>query len=211
VAVEHNSDLREVCWHIVPLDTPRVVRHCARCRELRRFASSDRFRLNAQQRKVDVWLVYKCTVCEDTWNCTIVTRRTPEEIGQDLYQRFQHNDHGLAWSYAFDFALLSRLGVRVDPVVRVGVERPTANGEGVFARPQKISLRLVYPCSLRLDRLLAEELRVSRSCVQRWFECGLLQVQPEEEHALRKPIRNGQTVLLLADGHTVWSPHTSNG
>jgi hypothetical protein len=188
----------EVCWHIIPLSTPHVLRHCAKCGTRRRFASSDKFRLNAQQRKVDVWLVYKCLVCAQTWNCTIVTRQAPEDIGADLYQRFVRNDRILAWRYAFDSSLLQRAGVRVDAAVDVRIEPATWHGMGGMARPQQIRLVLDYPCTLRLDRLLAEAFHVSRASVHRWFDRGLLQVWPVEKHPLRKPIRHGQILCFSA-------------
>ena len=188
----------EVCWHIIPLHTPHVLRHCVKCGTGRRFASSDKFRLNVQQRKVDVWLVYKCLVCAQTWNCTIVTRQTPEDIGEDLYQRFVRNDRRLAWHYAFDSSLLHRAGVRVDAAVAVRVEQAVPHGMMGNGRPQRIRLVLDYPCTLRLDRLLAQAWQVSRASVHRWYEHGLLQVWPAEKHPLRKPICHGQVLCLAA-------------
>jgi hypothetical protein len=188
----------EVCWHIIPLSTPHVLRHCVKCGTVRRFASSDKFRLNAQQRKVDVWLVYKCLVCAQTWNCTIVTRQTPEDIGEELYQRFVRNDRTLAWRYAFDSSVWQRAGVRVDAAVAVRVEQGIPHGLVEMTRSQRIRLVLNYPCALRLDRLLAEAWQVSRASVHRWYEHGLLQVWPTEKHPLRKPIHHGQVLCLAA-------------
>lgn len=195
------SGLTEVCWRIIPLEPPRVVRHCAKCGQIRAFACSDNFRLNAQQRKIDVWLIYRCLTCESAWKCTIFTRCTPEEIGKELYARLQHNDRDLAWRYAFDFSLLHRLGVQVDAVVKFRVERIPLNGARVDKGEQKIRLELVQPCSVRLDRLLVEALNVPRTRLQRWCDRGLLCTWPEEKNMLRKPIRNGQIIWLLPDLH----------
>ena len=195
----HAVELYEVLWRVVPLETPRVLRHCAKCGGIRRFASSDKFRLNAQQRKVDVWLIYKCLDCESTWNCTIMSRRTPNEIGAERYSRFQQNDRELAWEYAFDRGLLSRWGAQVDATVRVRVEQSSLDCSPEVHRQRRIRLELVHQCSLRLDRLLADELRVSRSRLQQWCQRGLLQIRPEEKDALRKPVRNGQIVSLYQE------------
>jgi len=189
-------ELSEVIWRIVPLETPRILRYCAKCREVRQFASSDKFRLNAQQHKVDVWLIYKCVACDSTWNCTIIARRTAKEIGAVLYPRFQRNDKELAWACAFDFGLLARQGVQVDSTVEVQGECSmtdcTANGQ----RPRRIRLELPYPGVIRLDRLLSAQLQVSRSRVHDWFTHGGLQIWPEEKQALRKPARDGQIISL---------------
>jgi hypothetical protein len=196
VVIINTLALSEVCWRVIPLATPHVLRHCAKCAETRPFASSDKFRLNAQQRKIDVWLIYKCLVCESTWNCTIVSRRTAKEIGAALYLRFQQNDKELAWTCAFDVSLLSRAGVQINEAVAVQVERFVVNHSESSQREQKIRLELAYPGVIRLDRLLAEQLHVSRSCLQRWFDHGSLLIWPEENNALRKSARNGQIIYL---------------
>lgn len=188
--------LPEVRWRVVPLETPRVLRHCAKCGGIRRFASSDKFRVNAQQRKVDVWLIYKCLECASTWNCTIISRRTAKEIGAARYLRFQHNDKELAWVCAFDFGLLSRVGVQVDATVEVRIERPGVDSLEHSQQGKKIRLEFTHPGIIRLDRLLAEQLQVSRSCLQRWLDSGRLLIRPEEKNALRKPARSGQIVYL---------------
>jgi hypothetical protein len=197
VARNHAQGL-EVCWRIIPLRTPHVLRHCTKCGTRSRFASSDKFRLNAQQRKVDVWLVYQCLVCAQTWNCAIVTRQSPEDIGADLYQRFLHNDRALAWGYAFDAGLLHRAGARLDATVDVRVEQSVPPGLAGLAGSHRIRLALDYPCTLRLDRLLADVLQVARASIHRWYERGLLQVWPAEPRPLRKPIRHGQVLCLTA-------------
>jgi len=195
--VAHNGfGACDVIWRVVPLETPRVLRRCAQCRAIRPFASSEKFRLNAQQNKVDVWLVYKCLTCENTWNCTIISRRTAKEIGCVLYPRFQRNDRELAWMYAFDYRLLSQIGGQVDSAVPVRVERRRTNDFTGASQQQTIRLELPYPGIIRLDRLLAEQLRLSRSALQRWFDGDGLRVWPEEKNVLRKPARHCQLVCL---------------
>ena len=47
-----------VTWRVVPLHTPRVIRRCSRCDTTRNFACTEKFRVNAQKRLLDVWLIY---------------------------------------------------------------------------------------------------------------------------------------------------------
>ena len=194
--VRHQAiDPPDTCWRVIPLHTPRVLRHCPKCGVLRRFASSDKFRLNAQQVKVDVWLIYKCLECDCTWNCPILERRTVKQIGSELYERFQQNDRDLAWSCAFDYALLSRLRVNVDSGVDVEVE---CGGTESMGPEKSIRIELTYPGVIRLDRLLGRQLKVSRTCLQEWHDSGRLRVCPEEKHALRKTARTGQIIFLMS-------------
>ena len=67
----------DLCWRVVPLEPPRVIRRCAHCNAPRRFVSTDRFRLNAQQRRLDVWLLYRCVVCAATWKHPLFERCRP--------------------------------------------------------------------------------------------------------------------------------------
>ena len=184
----------EVEWRIVPLETPRVWRHCATCGTVQGFRSSDQFRLNAHHRKIDVWLIYRCLSCDTTWNCTIFTRSSPDTIGADLYQRFVCNDQTTAWQYAFDRSLLRRCGVHVEDDVEVAVAWTGSAGPSPHER--HIRIVMSYPCSIRLDKLLARELCVSRSCLLRWFKTGLVQIHPADKQALRKPVRDGQLISL---------------
>jgi hypothetical protein len=157
-------------WNVIALDTPRVVRRCPRCDVARPFASSDRFRVNAQKRLLDVWLVYRCPACETSWNRTVVERASPERVARlDAYHA---NDRDEAWAVAFDLR-----GVAADARVPYRVERRGAGSEIVLA--------LRWPCEVRLDRLLAAELGVARG--------ALLVGDPA---ALRRPVHDGQRVAL---------------
>ncbi len=187
----------EIRWRILPVITPRVLRHCSHCGTMRPFACSDTFRVNANQRRIDVWLIYRCVDCDCTWNCTIFTRSTPEEIGTVLYRQFQDNHRETAWRYAFDLALLQRLGVRVEPTVAVQVEHIPQTGPATSDGKQTILLELPYPCEVRLDKLLARELGVSRSCLQRWFDHGLIHTWPTSKDALRRSVKHGQVVTIF--------------
>src|SRR5687767_7347001 len=106
-----------IVWTVLPLATPRVLRRCPRCDQERPFASSDAFRVNANGRRLDAWLIYRCVACDTTWNCTILSRVTPEEIGAARLDALHTNDRAAAWACAFDLALVARAGGRVAPAV----------------------------------------------------------------------------------------------
>ena len=190
------SDLAEVYWRVVPLHTPRVLRHCAKCGRVRRFASSDRFRLNAQQVTVDVWLVYKCVECECTWNCAIIERCPVRNIDPGTYGLFERNDKELAWSCAFDYRLLSGAGVQVDMTFEVSVESSEVGLDDHVGGPRMIVIESRYPGIIRLDRLLAQQLRISRTFIQELVEGGRLHIYPGGKKALRKAAHTGQRILL---------------
>ena len=181
----------EVVWRVVPLAPPRLDLHCSRCERNRPFACADEFRLNAQQRRLDVWLLYRCAHCGTTWKRRIFRRCTPEEIGLDLYDRLLRNDRATAWQYAF-----LPDGRGAEPFEgEVRIERSAA------ASPvaHRIRIAVPFPCAVRLDRLLAAELGVSRPTLYRWSERGDLVIEPLGPRALRRPVRDGSLLTLAGE------------
>ena len=90
----------EYIWEIKVKNTPTLKRKCNHCNS-NRFYCSNKFRMNAQKRNIDVWLIYRCVECDSTYNLTILSRTKPELIKKDLFSKFSENDEKLSWEYAF--------------------------------------------------------------------------------------------------------------
>jgi len=69
--------------------------------------------VNAQKKTLDVWLIYRCSVCGATWNLTVLSRVAPRSLPPELLRGFQDNDPDLAARYASDRALLKKNGAEV--------------------------------------------------------------------------------------------------
>lgn len=172
-------------WNVIALETPRLRRRCPRCDGERRFASSDRFRVNANQRRLDVWLIYRCVDCDVSWNCEVMARATPEQIGAARLDQFMLNDAAAAWDCAFDAPLIARAGCRIDPCVSYRVEREQIGDTVRIVMPR--------PCGVRLDRLLAEQLGRSRTAIERDAAAGLIVTDPAGR-SLRHAVTDGLIV-----------------
>jgi len=172
----------EIVWRIVPLDAPSVSRHCARCNRIRAFVSTHRFRLNAQGRRVDVWLLYECSECQTTWKREVFARRTPEEIGGD-FALFERNDAGIALREALRGAGAAE---------RFRVERDALSPQV----PLRLRLEVPHPCALRLDVLLARELALSRSLLRYRCERGEIAIEPGGLRDLSRDVRDGTVVVF---------------
>jgi hypothetical protein len=177
-------------WSVIPTRTPLVRRHCPGCGDGRWFRSSDAFRINAKQRRVDVWLIYKCDACDGTWNHSLYDRVLPSELGASLYEAFQQNDRVTAWRFAFDLPRLARTADAIDADCPVEIVRDGAPDALVDA----IVLELAHPCRVRLDKLLARELGCSRQALARAARAGDLVVDPGGARALRRPARDQQII-----------------
>ena len=90
-----------------------AVRYCKKCGRKSRFLCTGLFRVNANRKCLDIWLIYKCASCDTTWNSTIYSRIAPQSISPVLLEKFHANDSELAGEYAMDVALLRKNGARV--------------------------------------------------------------------------------------------------
>jgi hypothetical protein len=180
-----------VVWRVVPEQAPRALRRCPRCDVDRPFVSSEKIRVNAQQHRIDVWLIYKCCVCDATWNRSLARRATVAELGAETYARYLANDRETARAWAHDVAHLAASGVRVDASAEYRVERD----ETVLSAPLEIEIRVAMSFDLRLDRLLAQELAVSRSALIQAVRSGTIHVGGGER-ALKRRVADGQIVVL---------------
>ena len=86
----------------------RVYHRCGGCGKKQEFENSGRFRVNANGKHVDVWLIYRCKNCKHSWNLTICERTRPARIPTELFEAFQENDAEAALAYGRDIDFLKR-------------------------------------------------------------------------------------------------------
>lgn len=103
----------EYIWEITAKNTPSLKRKCNHCNS-GRFYCSGKFRMNFQKKNIDVWLIYKCTECDSTFNLPILSRSKPKRIKKDLFAKFSENDEATAWEYAFSAETGRKNNVELD-------------------------------------------------------------------------------------------------
>ncbi|WP_193182170.1 DUF1062 domain-containing protein [Nisaea sediminum] len=190
------SDILWARWTIVPTAAPEPQLHCRHCGTVRNFASSGKFRLNSNGKKLDAWLIYKCVVCSDTWNRPLLERHPVGVLDPAFLDALQRNDLDLADRIAFDVAGLRRRAQRVEEFGGVRVTKTAL--APLPANPGAIVIELSVPAApgLRLDRLLAQETGFARSRIRALLKEGALRVEPEGVRAMRKPVRDGTRVVI---------------
>ena len=102
------SDVLRVQWTIVPRTPPQPWLACSRCGEAKPFRSSDKIRVNANGKRLDAWLIYRCTSCDNTWNRPVLERRHVGSVDPLVLTSLQANDPTLARRLAFDAESLRR-------------------------------------------------------------------------------------------------------
>jgi hypothetical protein len=185
-----------VKWTILVEKPPQPWLHCRRCNGTASFRTSGRIRVNANGRRIDAWLIYKCRSCDNTWNRPILERQQLRSIDPQFLAALQANDPMLARRIALDVEDLKRRVRSVEQFDEVVVMKEVQASSAVPARQVEIRFVVPHPTACRLDRLLAAELRLSRSQVHGMAESGALIVVPPGLRPLRNPVRNGMRATI---------------
>jgi len=170
--------------------------NCSRCGVARPFRSSGKFRVNANGKQVDAWLIYKCTACDNTWNRPVLERRKVDGIDPALLEALRRNDPKLARRLACDIRDLQCRTATAGAPADVGVRKERLSDAPVSVRWLAVHLAVPQPVTLRLDRLLARELGLSRSHLQALQGADCLIIAPGNSRMLRRPLRDGTCVTL---------------
>ena len=197
----------QVRWTITPRTAPQPWITCSGCGGFRPFQSSDKIRLNANGRKLDAWLIYKCTNCDRTWNRTIFERQNVRDINSVTLEALQSNDIDWIRAEAFNLEALKRASPRIDEFAEFEVQKELLC-ENPGWKHLEIEFSISFPTSARLDRLLTSELQISRSQLGAFHEVGLLTTNSSRAGVLRRRIRNGLRVTVdlsdLDKRESVW-------
>lgn len=194
-------NILQVQWTIISRFPPRPWIACNGCGGLGPFRCSGKIRLNANGRRLDAWLIYKCSTCDKTWNRPIFERQNVCDIHPETLEAMQANDQAWIRTQAFDLAALRRKSQRIDEFADVDIHKALlCSAEGWTM----LEVRLVVPlpASIRLDRLLATELGLSRSRLQALHDAGKLHADPDRKDALRRSPKNESRIRLDLSGET---------
>ena len=189
------SDVLRVQWTIIPRTAPQPWLNCNRCGGVRRFRTSDKIRVNANGKRLDAWLIYRCISCGNTWNRPILERQHVRTIDPEFLMSLRANEPALARRLASDVEELKRRAARVEAFDDVLVIRKVLLVNTLPLRRLEILCAVPQPTALRADRLLAAELHWSRSRIQRMERAGELVVLPVGSR-LRRAVRDGTRLVI---------------
>lgn len=181
-------------WTLQLVSIPRIRRYCPHCKRNGTFACSERFRVNANKKALDVWLLYRCVDCELTWKLPILSRCPVTTIERTLRERFECNDVATAHYFARDTATLNGHALLCEPA-DIEVTRTPEDRDGL--RADTIRLNILGLCDIRLDRLIAQELGIGRARLGLMQTNGRLLITPAHPAALARRAQDGQEISVL--------------
>ncbi|MER6989613.1 DUF1062 domain-containing protein [Saccharopolyspora hirsuta] len=158
-------------WMVVPTCLPLVRRRCHAC-ESERFRANGKFRVNANHKLLDAWLLVLCEGCGHTAKLTVLERAHVRSVRPELLDRLHDNDPDLAAELLQDPVVQRRNRVALDwkgawRLETGGSERPTDEAIDV-------AVRFAARIPVRPVRLIADGFAFSRAEVERLIDEGSL-------------------------------------
>lgn len=185
--------MKKIIWEVQLLSVPPVLKYCKKCGGKSPFICSGQFRVNAQRKYLDIWLIYKCANCDTTWNATLYSRISPQALAPDLLESFYKNDQMMAEQYAMNFDLLRRNGVEVGlPVYSIIGDEFSSN------EPVTLEIKSKYAVQIKVASIIREKLHLSQKDYFQLVADRKIMSIPEKD--LRKcKLKNGITLVFQAD------------
>ncbi|PZP53691.1 MAG: hypothetical protein DI595_02745 [Agrobacterium fabrum] len=201
-------NLLRVQWTITPRTAPQPWFACNGCGGVRAFQASGKIRLNANGRKLDAWLIYRCLTCDKSWNRPIFERQNVRDISPVILEALQSNDPQWIRTETFNLEALKRKSQRIDEFPEFDIEKRVKDEPPDWTAAE-IDLAVPFLTGVRLDRLLASELGLSRSQLQKLYDSGGIRTPPD---LLRRRLKDGARIVIECcdriDRERFWKPAT---
>lgn len=161
-------------YEIVPTESFCVIRGCSGCGRKTHFRNTQKFRVNANGNRVDVWLIYQCEHCKHTLNLAVYERQKVSSVPKAEYEAFLSNDAQLAQQYGKTLSLFQKNKAAVD-FERMNYSyvklHETIQDSG---SDKSMELTIHNPCGLKIrpEKQIADVLGLSRSQVKKRMAQG---------------------------------------
>jgi hypothetical protein len=158
-------------WRVRPTALPTIRRRCRACPSTE-YRTQGNFRVNANHKLLDVWLLALCAQCGETIKLTVMERAHVRTIDPETLTRFHENDASLAAGLLTDPQLPHRNDVALDwsDAWRLDmdpVELPKAD-------ILDVRVEFTHRIPLRVTTVIATGLELSGSEVARHIATGAI-------------------------------------
>lgn len=168
--------MKNVQWKVNCLSIPTIIRHCKKCHKDTEFICSEMFRVNAQKKNLDIWLIYSCEQCKTSWNATIFSRVNSNKIDLKMLNQFLDNDPELVKKYSLDKTTLKKSGVYIKEL-----DYEIIGEKFLSSKSVKLEILSDYPVDIKLSTLLKRKLELSNGEFKRlFFNCQFEKLNSRE-------------------------------
>lgn len=180
-------------WVIEPQNVPKLIKHCSKCGCDATFSNSYKFRVNANGKALDIWMIYNCETCKTSYNLTIFERINPQSLENCELEAFMSNASTQIERVSFDMGLYKKN--KVTPCYEHIEYRLIKEKIQSTSDKREITLETNVDLPLRLDKFLCKELLLSRSHLKKQVESGFIGFDTEVK-LNKSHIKNGFTFWL---------------
>jgi hypothetical protein len=174
-------------WVVRRTRLPLLSLRCVACRSESATVGEGRFRVNANGKLLDVWLLARCVSCDRTGKLTVHERAPVRSVDPAEIHGYRVNDPDLVASRLLDPPLARRNRFTLDWAGAWRLDTPPAGPDEAW--PVQVEVVFEDPVPVRPERLIAHGLGLSRSEVLRRVKSGV---------PLRRPASTGFTFTVLA-------------
>jgi hypothetical protein len=172
------SDIdRKALWVIRELGLPAIVKACVTCRSTRHHPTG-KFRVNANSKLLDVWMLINCELCDRTSKIPIHERINVRALENERLVMFEKNDPAMVRQLAMDASLASKAGYRLDwnGTWELETDMPFYELERADPAPLEVVTRFELPAPIRVEKLLMAGFGLSRSAARGMVDSGRIRL-----------------------------------
>ncbi|WP_341715659.1 DUF1062 domain-containing protein [Micromonospora sp. FIMYZ51] len=174
-------------WVVRRTRLPLLSMRCVDCRAESATTGKGRFRVNANGKLLDVWLLVRCVSCDRTSKLTVHERTPVSSFDPAELDGYRVNDPQLVASTLLDPLLARRHRFVLDWTGAWRLDIPSPWRDETW--PVQLEVVFADPVPVRPDRLIAQGLGLSRNEALRRVKCGI---------ALRRTTSAGFTFTVLS-------------
>ena len=190
--------MKKKMWEIQVFSMPNILRYCKKCGKKMLFTCSGQFRVNAQRKYLDIWLIYKCSKCNATWNATVYSRISPQSLNPHILDGFYKNDKNLIEKYAMDSGFLQKNKVEIE------IPQYLIAGDS-FSLDETVELEIKskHCLPMKISSLVKEKLHISQKEYLQLISDGKIKSIPNQDLQKSK-LKNG--IVLIFNEKTIDKP-----
>lgn len=156
-------------WVVTPTCLPLVARRCHTCGS-DRFRPDGKFRVNANHKLLDVWILVLCTRCGETAKLTVLERTHIRSIQPEFLDRLHHNDTALTGELLQVPLIQHRNRLTLDWGTNWRLD--TGASEHLNRTVIEVAVRFTARIPVRPTRLIAQGCALPRAEVERLIARG---------------------------------------
>jgi hypothetical protein len=168
---------RKALWVVRELGLPAIVTACVSCRSTRHHPTG-KFRVNANGKLLDVWMLISCELCDRTSKIPIHERIHVQALDRERLLMFENNDPAMVRRLAMDAVLARRAAYRLDwnGTWELETDMPFYELESEDSASLEVVVRFELPAPVRVEKLLTAGFGLSRSVVRGMVDSGRIRL-----------------------------------